>query len=297
MTVDILLPFYGDVGHLKEAVLSVMSQTDDDWRLIVVDDGYPDPHVREWFSAIEDGRVTYRRNPENLGPNGNYRESLKFVESDLVTIMGADDIMLPNYVETVRSTFAATDATVVQPGVLTIDSEGHPSHPLTDRVKDFYAPPRGERVSLSGSEMAASLIKANWTYFPSLAWRAEAILGTGFRTQYSVMQDLALLLDIAKAGGVLVYEPTVTFLYRRHSASDSSAKALSGVRFTEERDFFETFGAEMRDLGWGNASRAARVHLSSRFHAAALLPNALRTRDVEGARRLIGHVTGIPALR
>lgn len=297
MTVDILLPFYGDVGHLKEAVLSVMAQTDEDWRLIVVDDGYPDPQVREWFSDIEDNRVTYRRNEKNLGPNGNYRESLKFVESDIVTIMGADDIMLPNYVDMTRSTFATTDATVVQPGVLTIDSEGHRSRPLADRVKNFYAPPRDERVSLSGSTMAASLIKANWTYFPSLAWRAEAILGTGFRTQYSVMQDLALLLDVAKAGGVLVYDPTVTFLYRRHSASDSSAKALSGVRFTEERDFFDTFASEMRDLGWGNASRAARVHLSSRFHAAVLVPKALRSRNVEGARRLLGHVTGIPILR
>ena len=42
MTVDILFPYYGDVSMMKQAVLSIVRQTNPDWRLIVVDDGYPD---------------------------------------------------------------------------------------------------------------------------------------------------------------------------------------------------------------------------------------------------------------
>ena len=36
MTVDILFPYYGDVAMMKQAVLSVVGQTNPDWRLIVV---------------------------------------------------------------------------------------------------------------------------------------------------------------------------------------------------------------------------------------------------------------------
>ena len=48
MTVDILFPYYGDVAMMKQAVLSVVGQTNPDWRLIVVDDGYPDDSIPGW---------------------------------------------------------------------------------------------------------------------------------------------------------------------------------------------------------------------------------------------------------
>ena len=39
------------------------------------------------------------RNETNLGANANYRKCLTFVENELVTVTGADDVMLPNYVQ------------------------------------------------------------------------------------------------------------------------------------------------------------------------------------------------------
>ena len=35
MTIDIMLPFYGSAEQLREAVDSVLSQDDGDWRLTV----------------------------------------------------------------------------------------------------------------------------------------------------------------------------------------------------------------------------------------------------------------------
>ena len=45
MTVDIFIPFWGDPELLHATVRSVLAQDDDDWRLTVVDDCYPDPTV------------------------------------------------------------------------------------------------------------------------------------------------------------------------------------------------------------------------------------------------------------
>ena len=290
MTVDILFPFYGDVAMMKEAVRSVLRQTDPDWRLIVVDDGYPDDSIPGWFGSLGDSRVTYMRNETNLGANGNYRKCLTFVENPLVQVMGADDVMLPNYVQwLVRAARRCPEASIFQPGVFVIDEHGAPSRTMVERVKGFYMPPRIPQV-LRGEALAVSILRGDWLYFPSLAWRAETILGIGFREGYDVVQDVALVCDVAMQGGGLLYDPTVAFLYRRHSGSDSSWRALEGTRFGEERRFFLQMAAEMDQLGWGRAARVARLHISSRLHAGSLLPRAALARNWAGVRNLGRHV-------
>lgn len=291
MTVDILFPFYGDVAMMKEAVRSVLRQTDPDWRLIVVDDGYPDDSIPGWFGSLGDSRVTYMRNETNLGANGNYRKCLTFVENPLVQVMGADDVMLPNYVQwLVRAARRCPEASIFQPGVFVIDEHGAPSRTMVERVKGFYMPPRRVPQLLRGEALAVSILRGDWLYFPSLAWRAETILGIGFREGYDVVQDVALVCDVAMQGGGLLYDPTAAFLYRRHSGSDSSWRALEGTRFGEERRFFLQMADEMGRLGWNRAARVARFHISSRLHAGSLLPRAALARNWAGVRNLGRHV-------
>ena len=290
MTVDILFPFYGDVAMMKEAVRSVLRQSNPDWRLIVVDDGYPDDSIPGWFDSLEDSRVTYMRNETNLGANGNYRKCLTFVENPLVQVMGADDVMLPNYVQwLVRAARRCPEASIFQPGVFVIDEHGAPSRTMVERVKGFYMPPRIPQV-LRGEALAVSILRGDWLYFPSLAWRAETILGIGFREGYDVVQDVALVCDVAMQGGGLLYDPTAAFLYRRHSGSDSSWRALEGTRFGEERRFFLQMATEMGRLGWKRAARVARLHISSRLHAGSLLPRAALARNMAGVKNLGRHV-------
>ena len=73
--IDILMPYYGDVALMQESVRSVLSQTDPDWHLTVVDDGEA-AGVPEWFAALGDERVSYLRNPVNLGVSGNFQKCL-----------------------------------------------------------------------------------------------------------------------------------------------------------------------------------------------------------------------------
>ncbi len=40
----------------------MVGQTNPDWRLIVVDDGYPDDSIPGWFESLKDERITYMRN-------------------------------------------------------------------------------------------------------------------------------------------------------------------------------------------------------------------------------------------
>ncbi|MDK9347717.1 glycosyltransferase family 2 protein [Propionibacterium freudenreichii] len=291
MTVDVLFPFYGDVALMKQAVHSVLRQSYRDFKMTVIDDGYPDSSIRGWFDSLGDDRISYERNDDNLGANGNFRKVLARATNELVVVMGSDDVMLPNYLQwLVDRADEYPGASIFQPGVVVIDEHGNSVNGLVDAVKSIYRP-RGSGVRvLTGERLAVSLLRGDWLYFPSLGWRAETITNIGFREGYEVVLDLALALDVAMRGGSLLVDSQLAFMYRRHMSSYSSVRAVSGLRFDEERRFFENISAEMADKGWIHAARVARLHLSSRLHAASLLPATVRHGNRDGARHLLRHL-------
>lgn len=296
-TVDVMLPYYGPVDLMQAAVRSVLGQQDPDWRLTVVDDCYPEPGIPEWFASLGDERIRYLRNEQNLGANRNYQRCVDLVEHDVIVIIGSDDLMLPNYLTSVRAVFAEfPEVTIVQPGVQVIDEHGAPARGLVDSAKRvLYAPRVSGRTELAGEQLATSLLRGNWLYFPSLAWRSAAVREVGFREGLDVVQDLALVLDLVERGAQLVVDAEVCFSYRRHRASDSSWRALDGSRFVEERSFFLDEAVRMESRGWHRAARVARRHTSSRLNALTLLPAAVRKRHRSGMRVLARHAFG-PAL-
>lgn len=259
---------------MKAAVRSILEQTSNSWRLLVVDDGYPDPEVQRWFAAMTDSRVQYQRNENNLGANRNYVKCVGLVESEYFVVMGADDIALPNYVETVLSLIAANPGvSIIQPGVDVIDENGNSVSPLADRLKSLLRAKPGVH---SGQAAAVSLMNGNWTYFPSLVWHTETVRNQGFRQGLNVSQDLALIIDVLCSGGVLLVDDDIVFHYRRHMASDSAVRALAGTRFDEEDVVMKSFAAQFSQLGWKRAARRARLRPMSRLNSLSLVPKALR---------------------
>ncbi|HEY5484538.1 MAG TPA: glycosyltransferase family 2 protein [Propionibacteriaceae bacterium] len=291
MTVDVLFPYYGDVTLMKEAVRSVLRQSYGDFRLIVVDDGYPDPSIPGWFESLGDSRISYERNETNLGANANYMKCLGKATNELLVVMGADDVMLPNHLEwLVDRAQRFPEADMFQPGVFVIDQNSAPSNTMVERAKEHYRPKGTGPRLISGEDAAVSLLRGAWMYFPSLGWRTATMQRIGFRPEYNVVQDLCMVLDILMQGGKLLLDDYATFLYRRHSGSDSSRRALEGTRFDEERAFFRAMAAEMGELGWTRAASVAKRRISSRLHAASLVPKAVANRKWTGVRNLSSHV-------
>jgi glycosyltransferase involved in cell wall biosynthesis len=294
MPLDIFVPFWGDPALLRETVRSVQAQTDDDWILTVVDDAYPDPSVAEYFAALDDPRITYLRNETNVGITDNYRRCVELGTQELIVLLGCDDVLLPDYVRTVLDAHRRfPQADMIQPGVRVIDEHGTVVSTLADSVKQRVAMPRADRPRLlGGEELAVSLLRANWLYWPSIVFRRDAIRAAGFRDGYPIIQDLALEIDILCAGGSLLLVPDVCFHYRRHSGSASSSTAVDGSRFDGERRYFAEAAEQVSALGWRRAARAARWHLTSRAHALTLLPRVVAGRDSDAAKVLARHAFG-----
>jgi glycosyltransferase involved in cell wall biosynthesis len=290
MTIDIMMPFYGSPDLLRQAVRSVLAQTDDDWRLTIIDDCYPDRAPGEWVQSIDDSRVAYLRNEQNLGVSRNFQRSIDLAEREFMVIMGCDDIMLPGYVRWAHNLAVAfPDASYLQPGVQVIDSNGLRVLPLADRIKRFYRFRISQPTRFSGERLARNLLRGNWTYFPSICWRTAVMKKHGFRPDLHIALDFALQLQIVADGAHLIVDTEETFQYRRHSASASSIAAADGSRFTEELTVFRMAERIMASQRWKCAARAARHHYSSRLNAISQLPGALSAHDRARAKNLIGY--------
>jgi hypothetical protein len=291
VTLDLMIPYWGEPEYLRQTVSSVLAQTNPDWRLTVVDDANPDPWAGPYLASLGDARVSYVRNEANRGISAVFRQCLDLARNDLVAIPGCDDVLGENYVDVAlraHARFPAVD--IIQPGVRVIDETGREVHPLVDAVKQRLVRPSA-RVStvVAGERLATSLLHGDWMYWPSLVFRREVVQRTPFRPGLPIVLDLALVIDMVCAGSQLLIEPEVCFAYRRHGASASAVKLLDGSRFEGERSYFELAERLTAQLGWRRAQRAARAHLTSRAYALTLLPTALVGRDGAATRVLLRH--------
>lgn len=290
MTLDVMLPYWGDPGLLHATVDSVRRQSDPDWRLTIVDDCYPDLSVAEHFAQEQDPRITYLRNETNVGITANYELCRDLAREELLVFLGCDDLLEPTYVATVKAAHARfPEAAVIQPGVRIVDGDGAEVRPLADRVKARIRPSVDRPTLLSGEDLATSLLTGNWLYWPSLVFRTEVVRRHDFRTDLPIVQDLALVIDMVADGESLVLDPTTCFSYRRHHGSASALTLASGSRLADDRRYYAEAVAQMEQRGWARAARAGRRRFTSRLHALSLAPDAARRRDVESLRGLARH--------
>lgn len=260
-SVDVLLPYWGDFKLLVKAVESVLAQTEQNWKMLIVDDCYPSDEATKYFANFPDKRVAYHRHEKNLGLVRNYNYVLSRATSDYCVFMGCDDIMLPTYLETALAKIG--DAGYYQPGVDVIDETDKVYLPIADRMKRFLRP-RKEGTH-SGEAVAISLCHGNWSYFPSILWKTATLKRYEFDPDYPNTQDVIAQLNIICDGGSLFVDNAITFQYRR-SASSFSSKAKNGTRFREENEMYNNLAKRFSEMGWSKAARAARMHITVRLH-------------------------------
>jgi glycosyltransferase involved in cell wall biosynthesis len=295
VTLEIMMPFFGRPDHFRIAVESVLAQTSPDWRLTVVDDVYPDVEPGKWVAGLRDKRITYIRNKTNLGPSLNFNKCLELSAQEYVTFIGCDDVFLPNYVgEISRMATSFPQASILQPGVRTIDQNGQSSRGPAEVVKSFLRPLKNGEGLLSGEKLAQSLLRGNWAYFPSLAWRTQDLRDLGFRSEFNVVQDLMLILDLVESGRNLAISSETAFLYRRHKGSYSAMTGSDGSKFREESKLYAEMSRRMSNKEWYQAARTARLHLISRLEALSLLPPAIISGDRQGWADMLRHIFGRP---
>lgn len=285
----IFMPFYGDSNYFRLAVESVLAQNNPHWHLVIIDDANPDSSPGDWAKSLNDRRITYIRNSKNIGVSATFNKCLDLAKSTHLTLMGCDDLLLPNFVDQALELILVNPtAAILQPGVAIVDASGAIYSPLPDRIKKLLQP-KSSKMLLSGEALATSLVRGNWLYFPSLIWNAESLQHRRFSDELGVTQDLDLYLSLICDGQTFALGKEVAFLYRRHRSSVSSSQGPNGARYEEELALYKKYFKIFQNLGWKKAAKAARSHCSSRFAALIEIPRALGVKERPALRVLLKH--------
>ncbi|MBU17704.1 MAG: hypothetical protein CL725_08370 [Chloroflexi bacterium] len=102
VTISIAIPAFERTDFLQAAIQSCLSQTHPPTEVIVVDNGSKHNRIKRIALSIEG--VKYFRNEENIGMFGNWNRCVAISSSEYVMILGDDDILQPNFIETVVQT-------------------------------------------------------------------------------------------------------------------------------------------------------------------------------------------------
>jgi len=98
-TVSVIIPTYNRAHMIGRAIQSVLSQTYQDFELIVVDDGSTD-NTQEVVKSFNDSRLRYIRREENSGTSAAPRNTgIKLARGEYIALLDSDDEWLSEKLE------------------------------------------------------------------------------------------------------------------------------------------------------------------------------------------------------
>ena len=207
------MPVYNASHYLKAAMQSVLAQSFKDFEFIIVDDGSSDNSLeilREF--AKDDSRIKLQTRP-NTGIVGALSDGLAQANGEFVARMDADDVALPNRLETqIAALRSRSECVAMGTAVVFTDPEG--------RELKVYRP------SSIHSEIENELAAGNGgaLVHPSVMFRRDALLRCGgYREQYNFIEDLDLYVRLLEFGALSNLRD-VMLHYRQHGRSVNHTK-------------------------------------------------------------------------
>jgi glycosyltransferase involved in cell wall biosynthesis len=269
--VTFAIPFYKGVEYLERAIGSVFAQQSPHWVLLVCDDS-PDGAGEQVLKKRTDPRIRYIRNTRTLGMAENWNCCLKIAETELVTLLHADDELLPGYsglMIQAASEYPASAAFFCRARVIGPDGFGIFS--FADKVKDFLMPWGQEPVRVAGPAGIAGLLRGNYIMCPTVCYRKPIIGLRRFEERWKFALDLEFFTRLLRDGLEMIGIPAFGYAYRRHSGNATAVYTESLLRFEEEAALYDELASDAKSRGWGaverigHRKRIIRLHLGYRI--------------------------------
>lgn len=108
MTISIAMATYNGAKWIHEQVESIMTQTVQDFELVICDDCSTDTtwEILNTFKK-KDSRIHIYRNTLNLGFKKNFEKVISLCKGDLIALSDQDDIWYPDHLEILKNAMAS----------------------------------------------------------------------------------------------------------------------------------------------------------------------------------------------
>lgn len=283
--VTVIIPTYNGADFLAAAIDSVLAQTLRDLQLLVLDNASTDD-TPALVGGYTDPRIEYRRNAANLGLAGNVELGCGLATGDYVTILGADDLWKPRFLEAAVAVLD-TDAalSMVHGPAAWIDENGRR---FGGTGKAWPKRRRGGRAMLGAFE--------DGFCFSTMVMRGRAVAEIGtFDSDWQEIIDLWLFLRMCLAGDV-AYLPEILCEYRVHSNAMSMPMYRQNLMFRRQMKAANEAFAWPRARAIGAAGYRRNAHRSAARIAMEVMHMARDDGMARYLRNLSEVVREVPAI-
>lgn len=243
MRFSILVPVYNAEAYLSACVDSVLSQTEQDFELVLVDDGSTDgcPALCDAYAQRYPSLIRVLHQP-NAGLIAARRAGIRLAQGDTCLFLDADDALEPDTLATVRAAMERTGAQMVIFNYLDVFEQAQRNIPAAAVFEDG-------RVFCGADKQAlyAELIRG-WRLNNLCTKAIDRALVQADATDYTPYfgnpntEDLLQTLDPITRAETVAYLSKPLYRYRRREDSISSL-ALTGQM---EKQFNEPVMEKLR---------------------------------------------------
>ena len=216
-TVSILIPTYNYARYLDEAIQSVLNQTFQNFEMIIVDDQSTDNTDQVVQKYLSDPRISYIKNPKNLGLVGNFNQCLEYAKGSYIKFLLADDklefTLLEKFVKLMDS---IPSVSLVTSGSSTFGSVTQIRTPLMTGLQN------GHKVILECLRNG----KGNWLGEPTgVMFRKRDLYVGKFNPEYICVVDLDMWLRLLTVGDCYIIPETLAY-FRIHPSQASNKNSI-----------------------------------------------------------------------
>lgn len=211
--VSVVMPCYNsDLHFLTQCVDSIRAQTYNNWELILVNDGSPDPKTSSELKEIAslDNRIKTIELDKNLGISEATNVGLHAARGTYIALVDHDDMLASNAIEMMVDSIEEKQADVGYSDQAYIDIYGN--------VDEKLHKPKWSPVLMTGVMYVGHLLVVK---------KSIAISVGTFDSTYDGCQDFEFMLRISEKTERIIHIPEVLYYWRRAPgsiAADSNAK-------------------------------------------------------------------------
>lgn len=214
--VSIIMPAYNSQDYIEEGISSILSQTFQDFELIVVDDGSTDAtkFIVSRMASEHPAKIIFLEHPHNKGAAAARNTGIQNARADILMFADADDIQHPQRLEITLQTLLETGVEMVFHDCELVDQGGNSLH----RKK-------GYPEDLTNENAALHLLKRNHLLIGlALMRRSEDLV---LDESLPNAEDFELFLRFILQGRQFHIVRQALTQYRIHYSNISSNGALS----------------------------------------------------------------------
>jgi len=236
--ISVIIPTYNRAHLLPRAIQSVLSQTYQDFELIVVDDGSTD-NTEEVVKNFKDKRIRYIQHGKSKGAPAARNTGIKTAKGEYIAFQDSDDEWFPEKLEKQMKAFdnASSEVGVVYTGFWRI----------TKNNKKIYKP--FSWISQKEGDIHKGLLKRNFIATPSIVVAQECFKKAGmFDENLLRLQDWELVLRLSKYYDFkYINEPLLISFYSPDSISADNGALIKAKKFILAKHF-ESFAKDRKSL-------------------------------------------------